>query len=230
MRWIDDSAKRNNDNEDYQNWFVDYDFTVEPSRDIQGNSSKFCALTILSGQFGKPSSKDEVNPPQAACAASVLMQKQGNGSLQVVYYREETGNFTQYSYPTMPEVFLTATSNKLSSVFMVNTYVCSDEKKVRGLVVSGNDNVTNFSCTALQSYLFENGKEIARYHIGEPTAVSAGAPEEDKMNFYVLGTNGVLARIRKGKRQELAKGDIVNFKVVTRINGVDDSKLSYQNL
>lgn len=222
VRWIDDSAKRNNDNEDYQNWFVDYDFTVEPSRDIQGNSSKFCALTILSGQFGKPSSEDKVNPPQEACVASVLMQKKSDGSLEVVYYREETGNFTQYSYPTMPEVFLTATSNKLSSVFMVNTYVCSDEKKVRGLVVSGNDNVTNFSCTALQSYLFENGKEIARYHIGEPTAVSAGAPEEDKMNFYVLGTNGVLARIRKGKRQELAKGDIVNFKVVTRINGVDD--------
>lgn len=222
VRWIDDSAKRNNDNEDYQNWFVDYDFTVEPSRDIQGNSSKFCALTILSGQFGKPSSKDEVNPPQAACVASVLMQKQDDGKLKVVYYREETGNFTNYSYPTMPEVFLTATSNKLSSVFMVNTYVCSDEKKVRGLVVSGNDKVADFRCTALKSYLFENGKEIARYHVGEPTAVSAGAPEDDKMNFYVLGTNGVLARIRKGKRQELAKGDIINFKVVTRINGVDD--------
>lgn len=222
VRWIDDSAKRNNDNEDYQNWFVDYDFTVEPSRDIQGNSSKFCALTILSGRFAKPTSEDKVNPPQAACAASVLMQKRDDGKLEVVYYREETGNFTNYSYPTMPEVFLTATSNKLSSVFMVNTYVRSDEKKVSGLVVSGNDNVTNFSCTALQSYLFENGKEIARYHVGEPTAVSAGAPEEDKMNFYVLGTNGVLARIRKGKRQELAKGDIVNFKVVTRINGVDD--------
>lgn len=58
--------------------------------------------------------------------------------------------------------------------------------------------------------------------MGEPTAVSAGAPEEDKMNFYVLGTNGVLARIRKNNRQELAKGDIVNFKVVTRINGVND--------
>lgn len=222
VRWIDDSAKRNNDNEDYQNWFVDYDFTVEPSRDIQGNSSNFCALTILSGQFIKPTSEDEVNPPQAACAASVLMQKQDDGKLKVVYYREETGNFTQYSYPTMPEVFLTATNNKLSSVFMVNTYVRSDETKVSGLVVSGNDNVTNFSCTALQSYLFENRKEIARYHIGEPTAVSAGAPEEDKMNFYVLGTNGVLARIRKGNRQELAKGDIVNFKVVTRITGVDD--------
>lgn len=222
VRWIDDSAKRNNDNEDYQNWFVDYDFTVEPSRDIQGNSSKFCALTILSGQFGKPSLQNEVNPPQAACAASVLMQKQDDGKLKVVYYREETGNFTQYSYPTMPEVFLTATSNKLSSVFMVNTYVCSDEKKVRGLVVSGNDKAADFSCAALQSYLFENGKEIARYHVGEPTAVSAGAPEEDKMNFYVLGTNGVLARIRKNNRQELAKGDIVNFKVVTRINGIDD--------
>lgn len=222
VRWIDDSAKRNNDNEDYQNWFVDYDFTVEPSRDIQGNSSKFCALTILSGQFGKPSSKDEVNPPQAACAASVLMQKQDDGKLKVVYYREETGNFTQYSYPTMPEVFLTATSNKLSSVFMVNTYVRSDETKVSGLVVSGNDKAADFSCTALRSYLFENGKEIARYHVGEPTAVSAGAPEEDKMNFYVLGTNGVLARIRKNNRQELAKGDIVNFKVVTRINGVND--------
>lgn len=222
VTWTGNSANRNNDGKDYQEWFVDYDFTVEPSRDIQGNSSKFCALTILSGQFGKPSSKDEVNPPQAACVASVLMQKKSDGSLEVVYYREETGNFTNYSYPTMPEVFLTATSNKLSSVFMVNTYVCSDEKKVRGLVVSGNDKVADFRCTALKSYLFENGKEIARYHVGEPTAVSAGAPEDDKMNFYVLGTNGVLARIRKNNRQELAKGDIVNFKVVTRINGVND--------
>lgn len=230
VRWIDDSAKRNNDNEDYQNWFVDYDFTVEPSRDIQGNSSKFCALTILSGRFAKPTSEDKVNPPQEACAASVLMQKQSDGKLEVVYYREETGNFTYYSYPTMPEVFLTSTE-KLSSVFMVNTYVRSDETKVSGLVVSGNDNVANFSCTALQSPCFENNwKAIARYHVGEPTAVSAGAPEEDKMNFYVLGTDGVLARIRrdrrqaqpKSERQELAKGNIVNFKVVTRINGVND--------
>ena len=222
VTWTGNSANRNNDGKDYQKWFVDYDFTVEPSRDIQGNSSKFCALTILSGRFAKPTSEDKVNPPQEACAASVLMQKQKDGKLEVVYYREETGNFTKYSYPTMPEVFLTATSNKLSSVFMVNTYVRSDETKVSGLVVSGNDKAANFSCTALQSYLFENGKEIARYHVGEPTAVSAGAPEENKMNFYVLGTNGVLARIRKNNRQELAKGDIINFKVVTRINGVDD--------
>lgn len=231
VTWTGNSAKRDNTKAKYQDWFVDYDFTVEPSRDIQGNSSKFCALTILSGKFGKPSSKDEVNPPQEACAASVLMQKQSDGKLEVVYYREETGNFTYYSYPTMPEVFLTATSNKLSSVFMVNTYVRSDETKVSGLVVSGNDNVTNFSCTALQSPCFENNwKAIARYHVGEPTAVSAGAPEDDKMNFYVLGTDGVLARIRrdrrqaqpKSERQELAKGNIVNFKVVTRINGIDD--------
>lgn len=231
VTWTGNSAKRDNTKAKYQDWFVDYDFTVEPSRDIQGNSSKFCALTILSGKFGKPSSKDEVNPPQEACAASVLMQKQSDGKLEVVYYREETGNFTYYSYPTMPEVFLTATSNKLSSVFMVNTYVRSDETKVSGLVVSGNDNVANFRCTALQSPCFENNwKAIARYHVGEPTAVSAGAPEDDKMNFYVLGTDGVLARIRrdrrqaqpKSERQELAKGNIVNFKVVTRINGVND--------
>lgn len=230
VTWTGNSAKRDNTKAKYQDWFVDYDFTVEPSRDIQGNSSKFCALTILSRKFGKPSSKDEVNPPQEACAASVLMQKQSDGKLEVVYYREETGNFTYYSYPTMPEVFLTSTE-KLSSVFMVNTYVRSDETKVSGLVVSGNDNVANFSCTALQSPCFENNwKAIARYHVGEPTAVSAGAPEEDKMNFYVLGTDGVLARIRrdrrqtqpKSERQELAKGNIVNFKVVTRINGVND--------
>ena len=231
--WIDSGtyAKRNNTspNKAYQDWFVDYDFTVEPSRDIQGNSSKFCALTILSGRFAKPTSEDKVNPPQEACVASVLMQKKSDGKLEVVYYREETGDFSKLSYPTMPEVFLTATSDKLSSVFMVNTYVCSDEKKVRGLVVSGNDNVANFSCTALRSSLFENGKEIARYHVGEPTAISAGE-EEDKMNFYVLGTDGVLARIRrdrrqaqpKSERQELAKGNIVNFKVVTRINGIND--------
>lgn len=230
VTWTGNSAKRDNTKAKYQDWFVDYDFTVEPSRDIQGNSSNFCALTILSGQFGKPSFEDEVNPPQEACAASVLMQKQSDGKLEVVYYREETGNFTYYSYPTMPEVFLTSTE-KLSSVFMVNTYVRSDETKVSGLVVSGNDKVANFSCTALQSPCFENNwKAIARYHVGEPTAVSAGAPEEDKMNFYVLGTDGVLARIRrdrrqaqpKSERQELAKGNIVNFKVVTRINGVND--------
>ncbi len=228
--WIDTSgnpAKRNNTEDTkktYQEWFVDYDFTVEPSRDIQGNSSNFCALTILSGQFGKPTSEDKVNPPQAACAASVLMQKQDDGKLKVVYYREETGNFTNYSYPTMPEVLLTATK-ELSSVFMVNTYVRSDETKVSGLVVSGNNKAADFSCATLKSYLFENGKEIARYHVGEPTAVSPSAPKEDKMNFYVLdtlGTNSVLARIRNGNRQELAKGDIVNFKVVTRINGVND--------
>lgn len=230
VTWTGNSAKRDNTKAKYQDWFVDYDFTVEPSRDIQGNSSHFCALTILSGRFAKPTSEDKVNPPQEACAASVLMQKQKDGSLEVVYYREETGNFTPYSYPTMPEVFLTATE-KLSSVFMVNTYVRSDETKVSGLVVSGNDNVANFSCTALQSPCFENNwKAIARYHVGEPTAVSAGAPEDDKMNFYVLGTDGVLARIRrdrrqaqpKSERQELAKGNIVNFKVVTRINGVND--------
>lgn len=224
--WIDTSdnpAKRSNTNAAYQNRFVDYDFTVEPSRDIQGNSSHFCALTILSGRFAKPTSEDKVNPPQEACVASVLMQRQSDGSLKVMYYHEETGNFTPYSYPTLPEVFLTATE-KLSSVFMVNTYVCSDEKKVRGLVVRGNENAANFRCAALQSPYFENGKEIARYHVGEPTAISAGE-EEDKMNFYVLdtlGTNSVLARIRKNNRQVLAKGDIVNFKVVTRINGIDD--------
>ena len=222
--WIDTSdnpAKRSNTNTAYQNRFVDYDFTVEPSRDIQGNSSNFCALTILSGRFTKPTSEDKVNPPQEACVASVLMQKK-SGSLEVVYYREETGNFTTYSYPTMPEVLLTAFSPDLKSVFMVNTYVRSDETKVSGLVVSGNNKAADFSCATLKSYLFENGKEIARYHVGEPTAVSPSAPKEDKMNFYVLGTNGVLARIRNGNRQELAKGDIVNFKVVTRINGVDD--------
>ena len=221
--WIDTSdnpAKRSNTNTAYQNRFVDYDFTVEPSRDIQGNSSNFCALTILSGQFIKPTFEDKVNPPQEACVASVLMQKK-SGSLEVVYYREETGNFTNYSYPTMPEVLLTATK-ELSSVFMVNTYVRSDETKVSGLVVSGNNKAADFSCATLKSSLFENGKEIARYHVGEPTAVSPSAPKEDKMNFYVLGTNGVLARIRNGNRQELAKGDIVNFKVVTRINGIDD--------
>ena len=238
--WIDSGtyAKRNNTspNKAYQEWFVDYDFTVESSRD---SDSTFCALTILSGQFGKPSFEDEVNPPQAACAASVLMQKQKDGSLEVVYYREETGNFTPYSYPTMPEVFLTSTE-KLSSVFMVNTYVRSDETKVSGLVVSGNDNVANFSCTALQSPCFENNwKAIARYHVGEPTAIRTNKEDEnkkdenkedeitedDKMNFYVLsvlGTNSVLARIRKNNRQVLAEGDIVNFKVVTRINGVND--------
>lgn len=236
--WIDTSgnpAKRNNTEDTkktYQEWFVDYDFTVEPSRDIQGNSSNFCALTILSGQFGKRTPEDEVNPPNAACAASVLMQKQEDGSLAVVYYHETkavsstASGSTEPNYPTMPEVLLTAFSSSLKSVFMVNTYVRSKESKISGQVhFYDKDKLVSHE---LEASNFESDMEIARYHVGEPTAISAGT-EDDKMNFYVLGTNGVLARIRKDRRQdhkserqELAKGNIVNFKVVTRINGVND--------
>ena len=239
--WIDSGtyAKRNNTspNKAYQDWFVDYDFNVEPSRDIQGNSSNFCALTILSGQFGKRTPEDEVNPPNAACAASVLMQKQEDGSLAVVYYHETdavsstVSGSTERNYHTMPEVLLTAsTYNELSSVFMVNTYVRSKETKISGQVHFYDKDTNKLESHKLEPSYFESDMEIARYHVGEPTAVSVGALEDDKMNFYVLGTDGVLARIRrdrrqaqpKSERQELAKGNIVNFKVVTRINGVND--------
>lgn len=229
--WIDSGtfAKRNNKNKEYQEWFVDYDFTVESSRD---SDSTFCALTILSGQFEKRTSEDEVNPPTAACAASVLMQKQEDGKLKVVYYHETdavsstVSGSTERNYHTMPEVLLTATHpTLLSSVFMVNTYVRSKEAKISGQVHFYDTDEKKLKSHELDASHFESDMEIARYHVGEPTAVSVGAPEEDKMNFYVLdtlGTNSVLARIRKNNRQVLAKGDIVNFKVVTRINGIDD--------
>ena len=235
--WIDSGtyAKRNNTspNKAYQEWFVDYDFTVESSRD---SDSTFCALTILSGQFGKPSFEDEVNPPNAACAASVLMQKQEDGSLAVVYYHETdavsstVSGSNERNYHTMPEVLLTATHpTRLDSVFMVNTYVRSKEAKISGQVHFYDKDTNKLKNHELDASNFESNMEIARYHVGEPTAISAGK-EDDKMNFYVLGTDGVLARIRrdrqqaqpKSERQELAKGAIVNFKVVTRINGVND--------
>lgn len=236
--WIDSGtyAKRNNTspNKAYQEWFVDYDFTVESSRD---SDSTFCALTILSGQFGKRTPEDEVNPPNAACAASVLMQKQEDGSLAVVYYHETdavsstVSGSTERNYHTMPEVLLTATHpTRLDSVFMVNTYVRSKETKISGQVHFYDKDTNKLKSHKLEPSYFESNMEIARYHVGEPTAVSVGALEDDKMNFYVLGTDGVLARIRrdrrqaqpKSERQELAKGNIVNFKVVTRINGVND--------
>ena len=236
--WIDSGtyAKRNNTspNKAYQEWFVDYDFTVESSRD---SDSTFCALTILSGQFGKRTPEDEVNPPNAACAASVLMQKQEDGSLAVVYYHETdavsstVSGSNERNYHTMPEVLLTATHpTRLDSVFMVNTYVRSKEAKISGQVHFYDTDEKKLESHKLEPSYFESNMEIARYHVGEPTAVSVGALEDDKMNFYVLGTDGVLARIRrdrrqaqpKSERQELAKGNIVNFKVVTRINGVND--------
>lgn len=234
--WIDSgiSPKRDNTKAKYQDWFVDYDFTVESSRD---SDSTFCALTILSGQFGKRTPEDEVNPPNAACAASVLMQKQEDGSLAVVYYHETdavsstVSGSTERNYHTMPEVLLTATHpTRLDSVFMVNTYVRSKEAKISGQVHFYDTDEKKLESHKLEPSYFESNMEIARYHVGEPTAVSVGALEDDKMNFYVLGTDGVLARIRrdrrqaqpKSERQELAKGNIVNFKVVTRINGIDD--------
>lgn len=234
VTWTGNSAKRDNTKAKYQEWFVDYDFTVESSRD---SDSTFCALTILSGQFGKRTPEDEVNPPNAACAASVLMQKQEDGSLAVVYYHETdavsstVSGSTERNYHTMPEVLLTATHpTRLDSVFMVNTYVRSKEAKISGQVHFYDKDTNKLKSHELDASHFESDMEIARYHVGEPTAVPASAPEDDKMNFYVLGTDGVLARIRrdrrqaqpKSERQELAKGDIVNFKVVTRINGVND--------
>lgn len=234
VTWTGNSAKRDNTKAKYQEWFVDYDFTVESSRD---SDSTFCALTILSGQFGKRTPEDEVNPPNAACAASVLMQKQEDGSLAVVYYHETdavsstVSGSTERNYPTMPEVLLTATHpTRLDSVFMVNTYVRSKEAKISGQVHFYDKDTNKLKSHELDASHFESDMEIARYHVGEPTAVPASAPEDDKMNFYVLGTDGVLARIRrdrrqaqpKSERQELAKGNIVNFKVVTRINGVND--------
>lgn len=234
VTWTGNSAKRDNTKAKYQDWFVDYDFTVEPSRD---SDSTFCALTILSGQFGKRTPEDEVNPPNAACAASVLMQKQEDGSLAVVYYHETdavsstVSGSTERNYHTMPEVLLTATHpTRLDSVFMVNTYVRSKETKISGQVHFYDKDTNKLKSHKLEPSYFESNMEIARYHVGEPTAVSVGALEDDKMNFYVLGTDGVLARIRrdrrqaqpKSERQELAKGNIVNFKVVTRINGVND--------
>ena len=236
--WIDSGtyAKRNNTspNKAYQDWFVDYDFTVESSRD---SDSTFCALTILSGIFTEPSpkAKDTVNPPKDACVASVLMQET-DGKLEVVYYHETkavsstASGSTEPNYPTMPEVLLTAFSSSLKSVFMVNTYVRSKESKISGQVHFYDTYEKKLKSHKLEPSYFESDMEIARYHVGEPTAVSVGALEDDKMNFYVLGTDGVLARIRrdrrqaqpKSERQELAKGNIVNFKVVTRINGVND--------
>lgn len=233
VTWTGNSANRNNAGKPFKEWFVDYDFTVEPSRDIQGASSNFCALTILSGQFEKPYDENIVNPPTAALAASVLMQEKG-GKLEVVYYHETkavsstASDPTKRNYPTMPEVLLTAFSPDLSSVFMANTYVRSKETKISGQVhFYDKDKLVSHEWDASN---FASNMELARYHVGEPTAVSATAPEEDKMNFYVLGTDGVLARIRrdrrqaqpKSERQELAKGDIINFKVVTRINGIND--------
>jgi len=227
--WIDSGtyAKRNNTspNKAYQDWFVDYDFTVESSRD---SDSTFCALTILSGQFGKRTPEDEVNPPNAACAASVLMQKQEDGSLAVVYYHETdavsstVSGSTERNYHTMPEVLLTATHpTRLDSVFMVNTYVRSKEAKISGQVHFYDTDEKKLESHKLEPSYFESDMEIARYHVGEPTAVSVGALEDDKMNFYVLGRDRRQAQ-PKSERQELAKGDIVNFKVVTRINGVND--------
>ncbi len=236
VTWTGNSANRNNAGKAYQDWFVDYDFTVESSRD---SDSTFCALTILSGQFGTPS-ENEVNPPNAACAASVLMQKQEDGSLAVVYYHETSVIPTTYrttasgstipNYPTMPEVSFNRRNARPVELRVHGQHLCrSDETKISGQVHFYDKDTNKLKNHGLNASHFESNMEIARYHVGEPTAISAGK-EDDKMNFYVLGTDGVLARIRRDRRQvqpqserqELAKGDIVNFKVVTRINRVND--------
>ena len=204
--------------------FADYDFTVESSRGINNKPSNFCALTILSGSFSGKGSEEDAEIPEQSMMTTVLMQQNSQKGLDIVFYHEDTDNIVQRdSYPIMPEVFLSATS-EIDSVYLVSTYINANRaNRVNGIIYAhehrgsaGINTIVPFSGCHVDS------AGIARYHVGLPSASSSVT---GGLNIYALNEKGDLSRLyyanSQPQRDVLAHGDIINFRVYTQLEGLD---------
>ena len=203
--------------------FADYDFTVESSRGINNKPSNFCALTILSGSFSGNGSEEDAEIPEQSMMTTVLMQQNSKNGLDIVFYHEDTDNIVQRdSYPIMPEVFLSATS-EIDSVYLVSTYINANRANaINGIIYyhehrgsAGINTIVPFSGCHVDS------AGIARYHVGLPSASSSVT---GGLNIYALNEKGDLSRLyyanSQPQRDVLAHGDIINFRVYTQREGL----------
>ena len=109
--------------------YADYDFAVEVSRGLDNQTSSFCALTILSGQFSGTGSGESAEAPDQSILTTVLMKQNAEKGLEIVFYQEHERVFTKDNYAVMPEVFLTATGDSTKSVYLVSTCTNSSDRR-----------------------------------------------------------------------------------------------------
>ena len=192
--------------------YADYDFAVEVSQGVNNQGSSFCALTILSGQFSSTSPQ----APDQSILSTVLMKQNAKKELEIVFYQEHERVFTKDNYAVMPEVFLTASDDSKSSVYLVSTCTSSDGRKnIYGQVVyketHGLDGLMELGNTS-----FKDGYGITRYHVGIPSSAN-------NVNVYSLNEAGELSRLylsgTSSERDLLAQGNIINFRVYTQPEG-----------
>ncbi len=199
--------------------YADYDFAVEVSQGVNNQGSSYCALTILSGQFSGTSPQ----APSESIMTTVLMRRinSGNdaGKLDICFYYEDMSKtYREDNYPIMPEVFMTAASDNLTSVYVVSTCTSSDDRKnIHALTAYRKD---GSSATGLDEVVvldpLTDGYNITRYHVGIPSSAN-------NVNVYSLNEAGELSRLcfsgTSSERDLLAQGNIINFRVYTQLEG-----------
>ncbi len=212
VTWLDaDKSIRKNKS------YHDYAFAVDVVASTGG--SDFCALTILSGDFSK-----YIEEPTASCQATVLLQKQKDGTLSMVYYREQddtdVSSLGHGGYMTMPEVFINAGGDVIQSVFIISTFVPSNSpNRVMGVMVSWDFDTKALIPITIGSDVLHESRTIGAYAIGRPRGKRATDPELYKVNIYALRSEDTrcLSRLRLyPDREEIVKQNVVNFRVLAR--------------
>ena len=200
---------------------ADYDFAVEVSRGLDNQTSSFCALTILSGQFSGTGSGESAEAPDQSILTTVLMkQNDKTKGLEIVCYQEHERVFMKDNYAVMPEAFLTASGDNTKSVYLVSTCTSSSDRRyIYGQIVYTQDPSSQTSLdglAVLDQNAFEDEDSITRYHVGIPSPAN-------NVNVYSLNEAGELSRLyfsgTSSKRDLLAQGNIINFWVYTQLEG-----------
>ncbi len=197
--------------------YADYDFAVEVSRGVNNQGSSFCALTILSGMFTTGTgSGTSPEAPDESVLTTVLMEQRADKGLNIVFYQEHTRVFRKEDYAVMPEVFLTAEGDDISSACIVSTCTSSDSQRdIYGQVIY-NEKTDLDGLMELGNTSFKDGYSIARYHVGMPSTAA-------NVNIYSLNEAGELSRLSyrgtKTSQDLLARGDIINFRVYSQLEG-----------
>lgn len=203
--------------------YADYDFAVEVSRGLNNQGSSFCALTILSGMFTGTGSGTTPQAPSESIMTTVLMKRINSGvykgKLDICFYYEDTSKtYREDNYPTMPEVFMTAAEDKLTSVYVVSTCTSSDDRRnIHALAAyrKNGSSATGLDEVAVLDPLTD-GYNITRYHVGIPSSA-------EEVNVYSLNEAGEFSRLYlsgySSKREPLTIDEnIVNFRVYSQID------------
>ncbi|MBP3522853.1 MAG: hypothetical protein J6M56_04700 [Clostridia bacterium] len=153
---------------------------------------------------------------------TVLMKRINSGvdkgKLDICFYYEDTSKtYREDNYPIMPEVFMTAAEDNLTSVYVVSTCTSSgDRRNIHALTAyRKNGSSTGLDAVAVLDPLTD-GYNITCYHVGIPRSA-------EEVNVYSLNEAGEFSRLylsgNKSMREPLTIDEnIVNFRVYSQID------------